>query len=57
MDEIAFHDAVSRNLKRGRVLLLIVGDGIREGLETMTEFLQQHAGLHFTLSIIELALR
>jgi hypothetical protein len=56
MDEVAFHDAVSRNLRRGRVLLLIVGDGIREGLETMTEFLQQHAGLHFTLSIVELAL-
>ena len=56
MDEVAFHDAVSRNLKRGRFLLLIVGDGIREGLETMTDFLQQHAGLHFTLSIVELAL-
>jgi hypothetical protein len=56
MDEATFHDAVSRNLKRGRFLLLIVGDGIREGLETMTEFLQQHAGLHFTLSIVELAL-
>ena len=56
MDEVAFHDDVSRNLKRGRFLLLIVGDGIREGLETMTDFLQQHAGLHFTLSIVELAL-
>ncbi len=55
MDEVTFHDAVSRNLKRGRFLLLIVGDGIREGLETMTDFLQQHAGLHFTLSIVELA--
>jgi hypothetical protein len=56
MDEVGFHDSVSLNLKRGRLLLLIVGDGIREGLETMTEFLQQHAGLHFTLSIVELAL-
>ncbi len=28
MDEVVFHDAVSRNLKRARVLLLIVGDGI-----------------------------
>src|SRR4029079_16508740 len=56
MDEVGFHDAVSRNLKRGRFLLLIVGDGIREGVETMTEFLQQNAGLHFTLSIIEVSL-
>ncbi len=33
MDEASFHDAVSRNLRRGRFLLLIVGDGIREGVE------------------------
>ena len=56
IDEAAFHDAVSRNLRRGRFLLLVVGDGIREGIETMTKFLQDNAGLHFILSIIELAL-
>lgn len=55
-DEASFHDAISRNLKHGRFLLLIVGDGIREGVETMAEFLQRHAGLHFRLAIIELAL-
>ncbi len=56
IDEASFHDAVSRNLKRGRFLLLIVGDGIREEVEAMTEFLQQYAGLHFTLGVVELAL-
>ena len=56
MEEVAFHDAVSRNLKRGRFLLLIVGDGIREGLETIAKFFQEHASLHFNLAIIELAL-
>ncbi len=56
IDESGFIDAVSRNLRRGRFLLLIVGDGIREGVEGMTEFLQQYAGLHFTLAIVELAL-
>jgi hypothetical protein len=56
IDEVSFHDAVSRNLKRGRFLLLIVGDGIREGVEGMTEFLQQHAGFHFTLAFVEIAL-
>lgn len=56
LDEASFHDAVSRNLKRGRFLLLIVGDGIREGVEAMAEFLQQHAGFHFTLGIVELAI-
>ncbi|HWQ54098.1 MAG TPA: hypothetical protein VN442_10465 [Bryobacteraceae bacterium] len=56
IDEASFHDAVSRNLKRGRFLLLIVGDGIREGVESMAGFLQQYAGFHFTLAIVELAL-
>jgi hypothetical protein len=56
IDEALFHDAISRNLKRGRFLLLIIGDGIREGVESMAEFLQQHAGFHFTLAFVELAL-
>ncbi len=56
IDEASFHDAVSRNLKRGRFLLLIVGDGIREGVEAMADFLQQHAGFHFTFAFVEIAL-
>lgn len=55
-DEAQFHHAVSRNLKLGRFLLLIVGDGIREGMDAMAEFLQQHAGFHFTLGFVEIAL-
>ena len=54
LSELDFIDAVSRNLRLGRLLLLIVGDGIREGVETLTEYLQMHAGFHFTLSIIEM---
>ena len=54
-DEASFIDSVSRNLKRGRFLLLIVGDGIREGVEQITEFLQGHAGMHFTLGLVEVA--
>jgi hypothetical protein len=56
LDEAPFVDAISRNLRRGRFLLLVVGDGIQEGAEGLTEFLQQHAGLHFTLAVIELAI-
>jgi hypothetical protein len=56
IEEASFHDAISRNLKRGRFLLLIVGDGIREGVERMAEYLQQHAGFHFTLAFVEIAL-
>lgn len=38
------------NLRRGRFQLLIVGDGIREGVE----YLPAHTGLHFTLGLVEL---
>lgn len=55
LDEAVFVDAVSRNLRRGRCLLAIVGDGITEGVEGLAEFLQQHAGLHFALVLIRLA--
>ena len=56
VDEANFIDAVTRNLRRGRVLLLLVGDGIREDVETISEFLQQHAGMHFTLALVEVAI-
>jgi hypothetical protein len=51
-----FYDAVCRNLERGRFLLLVIGDGIQEGTENIARFLQQHAGMHFTLSLIDLAI-
>jgi hypothetical protein len=54
MEESQFIDAVSRYLRRGRCLLLIVGDGIRQEAEAMTEFLQQHAGAHFALAMVSL---
>lgn len=54
--ESRFVDAVSRNLRLGRMLLLIVGDGIREGAETLAAYLQSHAGFHFTLGLIEMPL-
>jgi hypothetical protein len=55
LEEQSFIDVVTRNLRLGRVLLLLVGDGIREGVETLTEYLQLHAGFHFTLAIVEIA--
>ena len=54
VDEIGFNDALTQNLRRGRFLLLIVGDGIREGVEAIAEHLQAHAGLHFTLGLVEM---
>jgi hypothetical protein len=54
VDEQRFHDALTANLRRGRFLLLIVGDGIREGVEAIAEYLQAHAGLHFSLGFVEM---
>ena len=56
VDEADFNDALTANLRRGRFLLLIVGDGIREGVEAITEYLQQHANLHFAFGLVELPL-
>jgi hypothetical protein len=53
-DSIAFMDAVTRNLRRGRMLLLVVGDGIREGLESLAGIIQRHPGFHAALGLIEL---
>lgn len=56
LDEAAFVDAVSRGLKQGRFLLLIVGDGIREGAASIAEFMQRVGTLEFTFGLVELAL-
>ena len=52
-DEAAFIDRVSRHLRTGSFLLLVVGDGIRENTENIAAFLQQHAGLNFTFGLVE----
>src|SRR6478735_235279 len=54
VDERQLNDALTADLRRGRFLLLIVGDGIREGVEAIAEYLQMHAGLRFSLGLIEL---
>lgn len=47
-------DAVSRNLRLGKMLLLIVGDGIREETANLAAFLQSYANLSFTLGLVEM---
>ena len=54
LNEPKFIDTVTRNLNVGRFLLLIVGDGIREAMERMAEFLQDTPQLRFSLALIEL---
>jgi hypothetical protein len=55
-DEAHFVDSVSRNLRRGDVLLLIAGDGIHEGAGAIADFLESHGTLHFTFGMVEMAI-
>ena len=54
LSESEFIDAVSRCLSQGRFLLLIVGDGIRESVEEMAQYLQQTPNLQFALGLVEI---
>ena len=56
MDEREFVDRMNRNLRLGRFVLLIVGDGIHEGVERMADFLNQTPQLQFTLGLVEMGL-
>ncbi|MDG1417576.1 MAG: hypothetical protein P8P99_07240 [Maricaulis sp.] len=56
LDENEFNDAVTRNLRRGRILGVIVGEGMREETERLVESLQLHAGLHTAIALVELSL-
>lgn len=55
LDEAEFIDAVSNNLRRGRMLVIALGDGIRSEAEALVDLLQSHAGAHFTFALVELA--
>jgi hypothetical protein len=53
IDEAAFVDRVSRHLRNGEFLLLIIGDGIRENTENIAAFLDKYAGLSFAFGLVE----
>ena len=55
LDEPDFVDAVNMNLKNGRIVVLVIGDGIRSDAEDLVNGLQSHAGFHFTFALVELA--
>lgn len=54
--EVSYQDTVSRNLRRGSILLIVAGNGIREGVAEIAEYLQGTPNLHFSLALVELAL-
>ena len=55
-EEAQFVDNVERCLGRGDFLLLIVGDGIREGVGKIVDFVQRYSGLRFRLALVEAAI-
>ena len=54
-DQAAFVDGLRRSLMSGDFLLLIVGDGIRHGAESLVSFLERYGHLRFRLGIVEVA--
>lgn len=56
LDEALFIDSVSRSLRKGDLLLIIAGDGIRENVGSITNFIEDHGTLHFTFGLVEMAI-
>lgn len=56
VDEARFVDSVSRSLSAGDFLLLVVGDGIREGVGRIAEYLRGSSTLGFTFGLVEMAI-
>ena len=54
INERDFADQVATTLRTGRFLLLIVGDGIREGVHALTDFLDRYGSLEFTFGLVEI---
>ena len=54
--EHQFADTVSRCLNDGRVLVLIVGDGIHEGLGSLTELVNRNTSKAFAFGLVEVAI-
>ena len=49
-----FADRVTRNLREGRIVVLIVGDEIRPEADELVAGLQAHANFHFTFALVEM---
>lgn len=55
-DSAKFTDSVNFNLENANVLLLIVGDGIRSGVEKLSDFISSYTSGGFKLGLLELEL-
>lgn len=53
-DEAKLNDCINENLSRASFLLLIVGDGIRSGVQQLTDFLNENTSMRFNLGLVEI---
>lgn len=56
VDQHEWIDRVNENLARGRMCLLVVGDGIRSEVEALAEVVGRHPDFHFRLALVEIRL-
>jgi Domain of unknown function (DUF4268) len=55
LDVARFIDGINSSLKSGDFLLMIIGDGIRSGTESLVSFIQQYGSLRFHFGLVEVA--
>jgi len=53
-NEATFIDTTEKNLQNARFLLMIIGDGIRESVERMADFLNETPNMQYRLALCEL---
>lgn len=53
-DEGILNDNINFNLKNAHFLLLIVGDGIRSGVQQLADFLNENTSMRFNLALAEM---
>lgn len=56
LEEADFFDAIARNLKQGRMMVLALGDGIRQEAESLAGLLQNQMMARFTFALVEIQL-
>lgn len=55
LEESDFVDRVSRNIREGRFLLLILGDGVREDMANLANYLMHHS-LRYAFGMVQIRL-
>ncbi len=53
-DEARLNDRINNNLQSASFLLMIIGDGIRTGVQQLADFLNDNASMSFNLALAEM---